>query len=41
VKGFTAAIEKREKAMYIQQITAARIAGYDNKGFKSAMKRLK
>lgn len=34
------ACERREKAMYMQQITAARMAQYDDKGFKAAIKRL-
>jgi len=41
VKAFTEAIKRREKAMYMQQITAARMAQFDSKGFKAAMKRLK
>lgn len=41
VRGFTEAIKRREKAMFMQQIVAARMAQYDNKGFKAAMKRLR
>lgn len=40
VRGFTEAIKRREKAMFMQQITAARLAQQDAKSFKSAMKRL-
>jgi hypothetical protein len=41
VRTFTDAIQKREKALYMQAITAARMAQYDDKGFKAAMKVLK
>ncbi len=34
-------IKRREKAAFMQQIMAARMAQYDAKGFKAAMKRLK
>jgi hypothetical protein len=41
VRIFTKSIQNREKALYMQAITAARMAQYDDEGFKAAMKRLK
>lgn len=41
VRTFTDAMQKREKALYMQAIAAARMAQYDSKQFKKAMKALK
>jgi hypothetical protein len=41
VRTFADAIQRREKALYMQAITAARMAQYDSKQFKKAMKALK
>ena len=40
VRLFVEAIARRERAVHLQQITAARMAQFDAKGFKAALAEL-